>query len=269
MSLPTMALQTLTPGLREVEVVEIGEAPRVRVREAGAWEQEPFEAQWALERRPRIGQQALLAEGPDDRCFVVGVVAKSWPLSDEPVRVHASGGELLFEYDPNEDRGRIYLDAADVELATNAERLALSAPEELTLRARRVRVEGNEAATLVGGRDRGASLRVDRAGVALDGERCDMSFRHTELRSDRLGVTGEIAEGKFERTKLVAERIETIAHETTARARRAYHFVEEAIQTRAGRIRQIVKGSFLTRGGKVAIQSRKDVKVQGRQIKLG
>ena len=275
MNVPKMTPESVIPGLREVEVTSLGKAPEVLVRDAGAWEQQPYAAVWAATARPSIGCRALLAEGVEGRYFVVGVVAGDWSTDrpeaagDDVVRVHSPRGELVFEYDPAAERGRVWLHAAQVELAATGESLTLSAPDVLDLRARHVRMEGRETTSLSAGQTSKSSMRVDPRGIALEGAACEMDFDRTELRSDRLGVRGKTFEGKFDRTRVVAERVETIAHEMTARARRAYQFVEDCIQTRAGRVRQIVKGAFLTRSEKVAIQARNDVKVQGRQIKLG
>jgi hypothetical protein len=140
-----------------------------------------------------------------------------------------------------------------VTISSERGNLALAAPGgDIELHARgALRFRGEKDVAI----DAGESLQISskRAAIALT----DATYAGTRLRT------------KVSDVKNVVERLETVTERLFEKAKAAYRQVEELSQLRAGRVRTLVRGSYLVRGETTSIEARDDVKIDGKHIHLG
>lgn len=68
---------------------------------------------------------------------------------------------------------------------------------------------------------------------------------------------------------LTAERLELVARDLRTKAKTLVQTVEETLTTRAGRLREWVRGSRHSQAETTEILSEKDVRIDGTKIRLG
>ena len=66
-----------------------------------------------------------------------------------------------------------------------------------------------------------------------------------------------------------ADRVETVARTVVEKFVDCYRWVKDLFQTRSGRTRTIVEGSYTVSAERIIERAKKDVKIDGRKIHLG
>lgn len=167
----------------------------------------------------------------------------------ERVQVWDADDRLVFDYDPE------------------TRRTTLLVPGDLRLAA------PDGAVELVAARPRNgnaqASLRLDRAGVQLNGARVGVLAGSADLIVGRLRYRGLSLHATLERSKLVVQKLETVAGRVIERARNVFRHVEELCQLRAGRVRTTATGSYQLRSQAAYLKAERHVKVNADKIHLG
>ncbi len=138
---------------------------------------------------------------------------------------------LVIEYDPVTHRTRVMPEAGDLELAAPAGNLALRAEGSVTI-------------------DAGAVAVRSRSGIGLAVEAARLLAEVASLR-------------------LVAGRVETLAKTVVEKTRNLYRAVEELLETRAGRVRSLVDGTYHLKARDAVVRAERDVDVDGEKIRLG
>jgi hypothetical protein len=68
---------------------------------------------------------------------------------------------------------------------------------------------------------------------------------------------------------LVVGRFESVCRDVVQKEKNLYSVVEDLVQSRAGRMRTVVKSSYHLKGQNVAVRGTEDVKVKSDKIHLG
>ncbi len=136
----------------------------------------------------------------------------------------------------------------------------LSSDGDLTLAARGGRVQ------IVG--ERGVSLASPEK-VAVVSRDLEVHTVHGRLSFDDFGVVGRALEARLGVAKTCADAIERVAERVVDRVKRAYRFVEDVDQLRAGRIDQRAEGLLTLRAEHAVIAAQKLVKMDGGQVHIG
>lgn len=228
----------------------------------------------------RRGERVLVSVTDSGGAYVIGVLgsgrrrldtrrgASAEVVTDEDgerVEVRDPEGSLIFRYDP--DGGR-------AELTVPRGSLDVQAPEgDLNLRAgRAVRLTGrtidlaatssirafvHDAASRVA-----TALRLGHRSARLDAETVRVDSQRAQLQSERIDTEAD-------EIRTTARRIRTTAEVVTQRFGSLCRRVKGLVQSRAGRMRTLISGSWRTRAERADLRSRDTFKVDGRKIHLG
>lgn len=179
---------------------------------------------------------------------------------------------LVIEYDPVTHRTRLMPEAGDLELAAPAGSLALRAAGNVAIEAGAVAVRSRSGIGLaVAGAD-GATqsvLTLEGPTARLAAPSLDVAARDVTLRAEETRLTGRSLLAEIASLRLVAGRVETIARTVVERTRNLYRAVEELLETRAGRVRSVVDGTYHLKARDAVVRAERDVDVDGEKIRLG
>jgi hypothetical protein len=84
-----------------------------------------------------------------------------------------------------------------------------------------------------------------------------------------LSVLGRLFRARVDKARLAAVSVDSVVGRLTQRVKRAYRWVEELEQLKAGRLRCLVKDSLFMKGKRSTLLAEKKVKVDGEKISLG
>ena len=262
-------------------VTVVGAEGQVRVLLAGS----------AVELRPAVvmrplpvlvdGDQVLVAVDDDGAGYVIGVIHAAADHGErERARIEAKSGASaeLVVVDGREqlelrDSAACLLVRHDGEtgrttLICERGALAFSAPEgDIELSAGgEVRVKGDAGVQIASGRAafslRGALASLSSAALSVTAQRADLGVRD-------LAYAGERLRARLSDSKLVLDRVETIATQLTERCKEAIREVEGLSQLRAGRMRSLIKDGLFVRAGHASIEAEEDMKIDGQRVHLG
>lgn len=205
--------------------------------------------------------------GPRRSTLDLGHGARAVVSEDHELSVYAPDGQLVFEYDPATGRQRVVAPAGRLEIVS-ARDVTLRSGNEISLEARRVTLRGSEAVALRCGRGR-TGMELSRREMRLASDRLLVAAEKTEVTSGETTLAGNRIEGAFERARLVAGRVESVARTVIEKAGNVYRSVENLAQLRAGRVRTLVEGSHVCRARKATLYAQEDVRVQADKIHLG
>lgn len=191
----------------------------------------------------------------------------------ERLQVRDPNGELLFEFDTTSGMGAVYSPTGDLSLNAPRGRIELMAADGIQcVSAGPIHFQ---SAVHVGLRAKasdsrsGASVDVTEERVSMSGKLLSAVASRAELRFARLRFTGERLEATLERTKLVVDRIETVARHVFEKLGRASRRIEGVDHRVAGRVVDKIEGHHIVTTGETTMRSKGIVRIDGKKINLG
>jgi len=156
-----------------------------------------------------------------------------------------------------EDEGAYVLAVLDGRDAA-ATRIAVDGDLRIQSRTGRVTVGGERGVGLVSGADVSVaagevSVRAPKGSVAID----------------EFGFFGRLLQAQVAKVNVAAKELDTVADRLSQRVKRAFRFVEEIDQTRAGTVDMRAQNLVGIRGENTVISARVLAKVDGEQIHIG
>ncbi len=267
------------------EVVEIGELRAVSVRRRG--EVGPVVAARLgilPGYQPSVGD-VVFVTWLGSEAVVLGIVeAAAAPtlvlpdggtarVVDGKLEVADASGRLLVRY--ADGSAEVSPVTGDLRLAAPAGRIVIAAGLDVAIEAARdVTVSAQRSSeTRIASREPGAELSTR---FRLDAKGATIAAPEVDVRSRRARLTAGVAETIARELRTSATRIETTATvvETTAerivtKAQTMAQDVTELLETRAGRMRSIVRGVFSLRSRSTNLKSKDDTAIDGRHVLLG
>lgn len=284
------------------EVVEVGrdQLYRVRARFADAVNDQADLA-WALLSVELAGDlvagdKVLITGESIDACYIIGVIKR---VSDkhskaEPARITSRNGayaqanneqgkesiqvrdknhNLIFEYDTDQQRATISISEGDLCLNAPNGGIQLFSSEgihcrslgEVQLESRkeiRLKVPSASATPV-------SALQLSAQRASLSGQTCEIKARQADIQAEDTRFEGESVTATFARSKLVTERLETVAKRIFQRAVNIFCRVENLQQTQAGKVRTVVTEDYYLKAEHTDIHADKDIKINGDRIYLG
>jgi hypothetical protein len=158
------------------------------------------------------------------------------PDGAETLALRDRAGRLLFEYDAVTGRGTLLVPDGDLRIAAPKGAIELSAREGVRL-------------------DCGSRLEVSA-------EASELHLGETEAHTLGLAATIERAELRFGELTRTATRV-------IEQAESVYQRVSDVLETRAGRLRALVRESFWVKSQDVTLLAKDDVHIDGERINLG
>jgi hypothetical protein len=178
----------------------------------------------------------------------------------------------VIEYDPVTHRTRVMPEAGDLELAAPAGNLALRAEGSVTIAAGAVAVRSRSGIGLAVEAADGSArsvLALEGGTARLAAPTLDVAARHASLQAEDAHYAGRRLLAEVASLRLVAGRVETLAKTVVEKTRNLYRAVEELLETRAGRVRSLVDGTYHLKARDAVVRAERDVDVDGEKIRLG
>lgn len=223
---------------------------------------------------PTEGDRVLVQSGADAH-YVIGVLqgrasevrtasGVTARVEGERVLVAQPDGAVVVEFDGRTGKATVRA-PGDLALAAPAGRITLEAATDVCLEAgrrvvQRARGEGDGAKT---------ELRVESKGATLTAPALDVRVARASGEVDEATLRAKTLRTTAERVVQTVEAWELRADQVREQARSVYRDVEGLLQTRAERVRSVVRESLHVVAGRTRIKSREDTSIDGRKVLLG
>lgn len=240
---------------------------------------------YGLDCRPAVGDRVMCLSGDDDTVYITMILERRERSRIEPgvlttngkaearvlskndqeiLAVYDRSGELIFEYDPENDRSRVLVKSGDIDLAAPEGDINFSSGGRIRFDARSVEVtaSGN------GGVEQ-SRLSLGQLKTELQSAHLDIKSSKNSFELDDVNYRGKKLASRVSRAKLNWGRVESLVDTLVQKARASFTTVEELSQTRAGRMRTLVSGSFHLRAERAKLKTDKTVDIDGERINLG
>lgn len=252
-------------------------------------EDQAVEATVALPGATRLTEatRVLVTRGSDGQLWVIGVleppeqrvqarngVSASVVSRDdgEVVEVRDPEGGLLFQYDPTRGVTRVQISEGDLELLAPMGEVTIAAGGGLHLHGRSiqlrtlssVRILVHDLASRILG-----SMGIGRRGLELQTPSVRVETDESNLTTKEVGVRADLVSLEAQRVRTRAGSVELEADSLVQRVGSLTRWVRDLAQLRAGRLRSIVTGSWISRSGRADLRSKETFKVDGDRIHLG
>jgi hypothetical protein len=188
----------------------------------------------ALLKQPKTAPRVLRVETPS---------GASAAVEHDSIIVRDASGDIVVVYDALTGSATIAAPRGDLNLQASKGAVRISAASDLELVA-------------------GANMRVQSEQLDLAVSTAKLKAGFAELAADALRVVSPGVTLGIGRLQLDAQRVFQHALET-------YHEVEGAIETRAGRVRTLVKGATQVFSKSTSVVSEEDTFLDGRRVLLG
>lgn len=235
-----------------------------------------------------VGSQVLVTGGgPEEEVWVIGILdaperrltigggASAAVVAAEDreiLEVRDAEGGVLFQYDPTRGVTRVQVLDGDLELLAPMGEVTIAAGGGLHLQGRSiqlrtlssVRILVQDLASRVLG-----SLGIGRRGLEVKTAAVNVETGESRLISTRTRIRADQASLDAERVRTRARTVEVEAESLVERVGTLTRWVRDLAQLRAGRLRSIVAGSWISRSGRADLRSKETFKVDGDRIHLG
>jgi len=234
-----------------------------------------------------LGDELLVTGNDFEQCYVIGVLNEirhdalktkqgatakiDQQNSCEVLKVEDEHGHLLFEYDAENKKSKVYSPTGSLSFnAPNGDIEFLSANDIKctsiggihlnSASAASVNVSSNKQTTSFNLTNQGALLNAKN--VSVHSDQANVTVRNTLL-------SGQYFKSVLNHSKQVIEKIETIAKNIKQKSTNMYKDVEKLDQTRSGRMRTMVKNQMELKSQSAYIESKKSMNIDGEKINLG
>ena len=264
-----------------------GGRTRTRVSIPGALEE--YEAELAVPTPTPLepGRRVLVTLADDGMTYVTGILDQPTPQVEtraggtasvvedeegERIEVRDNDDNLVLRYDPSTGAAHLRVPQGGLSVAAPDGDLTLAAGGTVRLHGESVEVSARSRVRLMvhdlAGRAL-STLRMGRQSTQISTPRARLDAHRTDVALGRASISGDHLETRASSIRTTAERIETVADRVTERVGSAYRNVKELLQTRAGRVRTLVSGTWRARSKRADLRSEENFKVDGRRIHLG
>lgn len=204
------------------------------------------------------------------------VVARSGAYADvspaESVRVFSSANELLFEYDPQSGKTRLFVPKGDLELVAPRGDIRLLAGGNLRLHGQSVIINARQRLGLAVRAAAGSIqslVSLGRRRVRVEGEQLEFEAATAKSKFRSSHSESERCETHVQDLRIAVHRMETNADCIIENATNVYRSVADLLQHTAGRMKTLVDSIYQLRTKKAFLKSEDDFKIKGEKIHLG
>lgn len=235
------------------------------------------------------GDRVLVACDPSQHCYIIGVIErKAVPalITSDGTRAqidHANGTEalqvrdaedrLIFEYRPKEGKSIISIPTGDLALRAPTGDILLEAGRGIHCKAGTdIDLTGNTAVKIKAGsehKDIPTGLKLTPRSAALTANRLELTAKRGVMRIATAEYFGVALNSTIEHVHSVVHKFESVAERIIQRVRDSYRQVDGLDQTKAHRVRTLVKDAHYTKAGEVYLLADDDVNIDGKKIRLG
>jgi hypothetical protein len=234
---------------------------------------------------PGVGDRVLCVSSGDGAVYITLLLERAQPVAEcgeagspndaagtatvfrngaRLLEVRDRRGELIFEYDPDNDRSRVIVNRGTLDVSAPEGDIRFSAGGRVQLQGSVVELS---AATLPGTAPSRFSLGPFRCGLQAPG--LDIRSGQGRIELDDVDYRGKRLVSRVARARLAWGRLESLVDTLVQKARTSFTTVEELSQTRAGRMRTLVAGAFRMKAERASLKTGKSFEIDGERINIG
>jgi hypothetical protein len=187
----------------------------------------------------------------------------------EVVAIRDPRGRLLFEYDADTGRGSLIMPEGDLALHAPQGSIDLVAQKGVRCVAAGEIVLRSRKAVSVGVLGAESELRATRQGVAISGERVDVTAAEAELKLERTSYVGKSFDATLSAAQLLVGKLETNAERVITRAQDVFQKIRGLHQLKTNRMRTLVEDTVELKARDVSMRADEDMNIDGERINLG
>ncbi len=187
-------------------------------------------------------------------------------------RVFSKDRELVFEYDVETGKSRLFLPSGDLEVVASAGNLDFTAAESIRFRGESIELESragirmsirNAVGQIVSSfRMRGSQQSINCSDINVQSDRGVIEIEDLQQAGEKLTL-------KYERIQMMADWTESIARIAILKAADCYRTITGLSELKAGRVKTKVESAYHLKCEKAMMKSDADFKIKGEQIHLG
>jgi hypothetical protein len=235
------------------------------------------------------GDRVLVACDSAQHYYVIGVIARKQAPAliardgtralinrangDEIIQVRDAADQLIFEYRPAEGKGTISMATGDLALKAPTGDIVLEAGRGIRCQAGTdIELTGASTVKVAAGTESNplsTRLNLTTRTAALTASRLELTAKRGVMRIATAEYFGVALNSTIERVHSVVEKFESVAERIIQRVKDSYRHVDGLDQTKARRVRTLVKDAHYTKAGQVYVLADDDVKIDGNKIRLG
>jgi hypothetical protein len=230
--------------------------------------------------RASVGDRVIVA-GDDAALYVIAVVDAALPLAlplpdggaaelrGEALEIRDPAGRLRVRYAAGE--AEITSPEGDLTLAAPNGRVVLKGGVDVAIEAARdvTHSAGRRVDLQAGGGEDGPQVRVEPHAVAVKADRLSTHSRHGTFVAGQVTVIARAIETTAREIATNADRVELDATRLIEKTRDVFRDAVDLAQTRAGRVRTIVKDVYSTHARRTVVVSEEDTTIDGAKVLLG
>ena len=239
------------------------------------------------------GDEVLVVEDNNDNFFVIGVLNQNTENSDPALKMIAADGafasiknsaesqtlcvysnnnELMFEYDPDTKKSRIFSDTEDMVFDAPKGNIEFNAAGTIHLNGHLVEITGKSGIGVSVGEmfeQLESVLTLKPGKISVASQEVNVSARRASFFLEEARNNIKAVVSKIGSAKLIVDKLETTASLIIEKAKNSYRTTENLNQVKAGRMIMLIQSTFHLKSKSSIIKAEEDVKVKGEKIHLG
>lgn len=238
-----------------------------------------------------VGDEVLIAGQNVELFYVIGVLSQlnssskqrhdlgdgTYALIDNGkdtpgLQVYSENEELLIEFDPASQKTKINIEKGNLEFTTQDGDIILDSSHNIKLKGNQIDLASTSSIQLSVGDALGqliSTLNMKANQLKLNSTQLSMTANKSDIHIKKAHYIGDDFKANIKTTKLIVDKIRTVANSITQKTKIMYNQVEELSQIKAGRMRTLISGSFHLKAKKSYLKAEDDFKVNAKKIHLG
>lgn len=204
----------------------------------------------------------------DESFFIVSLLAKK---ETKKIQTYSPEQELLFEYDPETNKSRVFIDKGDLEFVTKEGDISFKAAKNLNFQAETIGLTAMTRVKLAVhallGRETAVNLDPNR--LSMTSPKLDITSQKGTVQMQDMRYTGEKCFGKISSLKLVSRKLDIAARTISQKAENIFQKIKGLSQTKAGRKTEIIENTYHLKADQAIMKTDQDFKVKAEKIHLG
>ena len=180
------------------------------------------------------------------------------------LEVRDKRGDLIFEYDPDQDCSRVLVNTSDLEVNAPEGDIRFSAGGRIQMNGSKLELGASSTSGM--GRSR---LNLGPYSTRLQSMNLDVQTGKGKFDVTEADYSGKRLVSRVSRARLEWGRLESFVDALIQKARTSFTTVEELSQTKAGRMRTLVAGAFRMTAERAKLKTKKSFDIDGERINLG
>lgn len=221
-----------------------------------------------------LGSNLKQQAGPQSLVLKNGTIAEITEDSDfEKLQLRTNTGELIFEHNPETGKSRVNLQSGDLEFVTQKGDISFRAAGDIRFMSKQaIEMQSQIGVSLMTTDIWGkilSSLTLYSKKLSFQSPLIGMTAQKADLNIEESNYSGAKFVGRIGHSKLISQKVETLANDIFEKAKTVYRSVEGLTQLRTGRMKTMVEASYHLKSKNAFLKTEEDFKVKAEKIHLG